>query len=205
MQSINVLFIGDQVLKKIASSLPFQMEYGNSFEEGLKKLQSKHFDVLVLDRHLPSKKIYWVDWISKIQKKFLNLAIVAVSKDQNLEELKRAYRVGLTDHVVILKAEKDLFISELTVRLPEAVLKKEVKSFGFIPQDLSGFSKKSYKCFLNKFDRLYFTKAIYAFDGNIAALCKKMKISQSTVYKRIRDFGIKKAKYVRVRRAIYRT
>jgi len=90
-------FLAD-IYKTKLNSEGFEVEVAEDGEKGLKKLEEKNFDLLVLDLVLPEISGYEI--LEKIRGKFKDLKILVLSNLSQKEEIQRAFDLGVDKYLV---------------------------------------------------------------------------------------------------------
>jgi PAS domain S-box-containing protein len=109
-----ILYIEDHqylglLFQKVMARLGYRIDLAVSGREGLAKYQGKHYDIVVLDYHLPD--MTGIDIARELLKSTPDLAVVLVTGRGDEEVASSALNIGISDYLV--KDDQNIFLEKL--------------------------------------------------------------------------------------------
>jgi len=122
MDKIRILSIDDednyfqQSVRRVLSSR-WNYETSLTFENGLEKLRSSHFDVLLLDKDLGKQSRNGIELLPQLKSEFPQLIIIMLTYSGDFNGIIQALQHGASDYIT----KSDSAISDLQIRIPECL------------------------------------------------------------------------------------
>jgi DNA-binding NtrC family response regulator len=125
MSQLNILsfddkdFITQTAIAKYLGS-KWKIDLVTSYEESLGALRNKRYDVLLLDNNLGHDSPTGVQLVPSYLSEFPNLAIIILTHDDEIHEMKQAFQLGAEDYIVKTSSLSTI-CEDLILKIPESL------------------------------------------------------------------------------------
>ncbi|MBI3535193.1 MAG: response regulator [Deltaproteobacteria bacterium] len=165
-------------------SVSNQIELAATINEAQKSIETKKFDVFLLDKGLPDGD--GLTLIPGIRKNNPHSPVVILTGDADYQHVARAIELGADDYLV----KSEHVLTDLIFRILLAISNIKRRFFYSLPENISELTPSHFENFLNHAEKKYISKSLVLCHGDVIKTSKKLGVSRATLFNKVRQLNI---------------